>query len=458
MARTEASLSMAFITQDFLPEHWDWTDVEKQSLGDIKAMSDIICKRIESAHPDTKVTDCYAIKHDKDYKQVWDETTLSLTKVYKTNHIHALLTFSGNKLTLTQISTALGLGLSYIEPPKSGRYSKDNKLAYLIHAKEKDKHHYSPMEVYTHRGEPYMGIYMTRKDAWEKSKAKKNSKEASENIDWLLEQILTGKLTKSQIMLTDEYYTTYAAYSLKCDAAFSTYGQRKAYQAIRAMEQGEFNLSVFYVTGKPGSGKSYFTDLFVNEIISRVRDKFGVLWQKCSVASTNPLDDWNGEEILVMDDLRGMAMNASDWLKLLDPERAGRAGTRYKNKFVVPRVIVINAERDIIDFFYYLKNIGGGDRTEAMDQFIRRIMNRVCVVHDITANKRSVNIDDIHEVAQPVPHYIEVDGPSADTSRKLVKTLYLHHEITPNASHTDMTFDDAINYLIAETMRQNRKF
>lgn len=458
MPRTEAGLTLAFITQDFLPEHWNWTDVEKQSLGDIKAMSDIICKRIENAHPNTKVTECYVIKHDKDYKQVWDETTLSLTKVYKTNHMHMLLTFSGDKLTISQISTTLGLGLSYIEPPKSGRYAKDNKLAYLIHAKEKDKYHYNPIEVYTHRGEPYMGIYMTKKDTWEKSKAKKNSKEASENIDWLLEQILTGKLTKSQIMLTDEYYTTYAAYSIKCDAAFSTYGQRKAYQAIRALEQGEFNISVFYVTGKPGSGKSYFTDLFVNEIINRVRDNFGVSWQKCSVASTNPLDDWDGEEILVMDDLRGMAMNASDWLKLLDPKRAGRAGTRYKNKFVVPRVIVINAERDIIDFFYYLKNIGGGDRTEAMDQFIRRIMNRVRVVHDITSNSRSIDIDDIHEVKQPVPHYIEIESPSADTSRKLLKTLYLHHEITKNALHTDMTFDEAINYLIDETMKQNHKF
>lgn len=457
MARTEASLSMAFITQDFLPEHWDWTDVEKQSLSDIKAMSDIICKKIESAHPDTKVTDCYAIKHDKDYKQVWDETTLSLTKVYKTNHIHALLTFGGNKLTLTQISKALGLGLSYIEPPKSGRYSKDNKLAYLIHAKEKDKHHYSPAEVYTHRGESYMGIYMTRKDAWEKSKAKKNSKEASENIDWLLEQILTGKLTKSQIMLTDEYYTTYAAYSLKCDAAFSTYGQRKAYQAIRAMEQGEFNVSVFYITGKSGAGKSFFTDMLVDGLINYVRDKHGVMWQKCTVASNNPLDDWDGEEILVMDDLRGMAMGASDWLKLLDPDRANRAGTRYKNKFVIPRVVVINAERDVIDFFFYLKNIGGGDRSEAMDQFIRRIMNRVCVFHDVVSNARLANIDSVEK--SKYPFHIKLATDKVDAwGKPITISLTLNYEFTSNPSLKNLSFDDAIKYLVDETMKKNHKF
>lgn len=457
MARTEASLSMAFITQDFLPEHWDWTDVEKQSLSDIKAMSDIICKRIESAHPDTKVTDCHAIKHDKDYKQIWDETTLSLTKVYKTNHIHMLLTFSGNKLTLTQISKAVGLDLSYIEPPKSGRYAKDNKLAYLIHAKEKEKHHYSPSEVYTHRGESYMGIYMTRKDAWEKSKAKKNSKEASENIDWLLEQILTGKLTKSQIMLTDEYYATYAAYSIKCDAAFNTYGQRKAYQAIRAMEQGEFNVSVFYITGKSGAGKSFFTDMLVDGLINYVRDKHGVMWQKCTVASNNPLDDWDGEEILVMDDLRGMAMGASDWLKLLDPDRANRAGTRYKNKFVIPRVIVINAEKDVIDFFFYLKNIGGGDRSEAMDQFIRRIMNRVCVFHDVVSNARLANIDSVEKSKYPFHTKLATDKVDA-WGKPITISLTLNYEFTSNPSLKNLSFDDAIKYLVDETMKKNHKF
>lgn len=458
MPRKEAGLTLCFITQDFLPEHWNnWTDIEKQSLGDIQGMSKIICSKIESSYPSVKVTDCYAIKHDKDSKDVWDEITLSLVKTYKTNHIHMLLAFSGDKPTLTQISTAVGLELSYIEPPKSGRYSKDNKLAYLIHAKDNDKYQYSPDEVYTYRGESYAGIYMTRKEAWEKSKAKKNSQTASESIDWLLEQILTGKLTKSQVMLTDEYYATYAAYSMKCDAAFSTYGQRKAYQAIRAMEQGDFNVSVFYITGKSGSGKSYFTDMFVNNLIKYVRDTQGILWQKCSVASNNPLDDWDGEEILVMDDLRGMAMSASDWLKLLDPERVNKAGTRYKNKFVIPRVIVINAEKNVIDFFYYLKNIGGGDRSEAMDQFIRRIMNRVCVFHDVVTDARLANIDSVEKSKSSFHTRVNTDKVDYH-GNSIYVTLTLNYEFTSNPALKNLSFDDAIKYLVDETMKKNHKF
>ena len=44
------------------------------------------------------------------------------------------------------------------------------------------------------------------------------------------------------------------------------------------------------------------------------------------------------------------------------------------------RVIVINSEKDVLEFFYYLKGNGGGDaKAEALDQFFRRILARVKV-------------------------------------------------------------------------------
>lgn len=458
MARTEAGLTLCFLTQDFLAEHWDWSDDEKKQLGDIKAMSSIICDKIEKSCPNVKVSDCYAIKHDKDYKEVWDEVTLSLKKVYKSNHMHMLVVFSGGKPTLSQVASAVGLETSFIEPPKSGRYSKDNKLAYLIHAKDKEKHQYKPSEVVTYRGESYMSIYMTRKDAWEKSRAKKNSQNASESIDWLLEQILNGKITKSQIFLTDSYYATYAAYSIKCDAAFSTYGQRKAYQAIQAMENGEFTTVVLYITGKSGSGKSYFTDYFVNNLISNVYKHQGVMWQKCVVAASNPLDDWDGEEILVMDDLRGIAMGASDWLKLLDPDRAGRAGTRYRNKFVVPRVIIINAEKDVFEFFYFLKNIGGGDRSEAMDQFIRRIMNRVCVIYDASTDTRSVTIEGVEKLPVGQEQTRQLVVRNDNNGQRELATMTLSYAFRHEKALENLSIDDAVDYLTGVTMSKNHKF
>lgn len=74
-----------------------------------------------------------------------------------------------------------------------------------------------------------------------------------------------------------------------------------------------------------------------------------------------------------MDDLRGMSMTASDWLKLLDPDRASMMSARYNNKRVASRVIIINSEKDIYQFFYHMKGAANG-LEEAMDQFLRRVI------------------------------------------------------------------------------------
>ena len=74
-----------------------------------------------------------------------------------------------------------------------------------------------------------------------------------------------------------------------------------------------------------------------------------------------------------MDDVRGSALSASDWLKLLDPYNASPASARYKNKTPACRAIVITSTKDPVEFFYYCKQMGGGDRSEALDQFMRRI-------------------------------------------------------------------------------------
>ena len=76
--------------------------------------------------------------------------------------------------------------------------------------------------------------------------------------------------------------------------------------------------------------------------------------------------------MLLLDDLRASAMDANDWLLLLDPYNASPAKARYKNKGeVAPRLIVITATIEPVEFFYYARQKGNVD--EALDQFIRRL-------------------------------------------------------------------------------------
>ncbi len=48
-------------------------------------------------------------------------------------------------------------------------------------------------------------------------------------------------------------------------------------------------------------------------------------------ASSNPFDEYLGEEIIKMD-LRGMAMTASDWLQLMDPRASWNGFSTIQNQ------------------------------------------------------------------------------------------------------------------------------
>lgn len=448
MARKENDLTACMITQALQRDYWNLSNAELFVIenGEVNEITDMIVKKLEDAG--MIVIEAYGIIHDKDTVMEWDEIAMQEVVAYKTHHIHVLIKFEkGKGGTVSQIASTVGLESQFIEKPAKGRFAYDNMLSYLIHIKYVDKYQYEPSEVYTSRGESYTKIAHSREEDWLKGRAKIQVQNAKCDIDWLEEKILTGEVTKQQVMLTDEYFNIYARNKRRCEDAFDTYGQHKIYKTMQAMENGEFKTSVFFITGKAHAGKSYFTDNLVKSIQKKMQEEMGETWTVCTCASTNPFDEYQGQEILVMDDLRGIALTASDWLKLLDPDRINLGSARYRNKKMACRVIIINSERDVLDFFYYMKNIGGDDRSEAMDQFLRRIMAKI-IVYRVPDNpdERRLMIGTMEETEHP---YTVTKKNGMD-----MKTLTLHHGF--NAAGTkDVNVEDGLEQLTNMVMQNN---
>ena len=364
-------------------EYWSFTDEEKKSIetaknGNVEPLLRVLWARLAAAG--LQVREMYGILHDKDSRESWSDTKKRNIIELKPPHVHIVVKFEGVGALLEDIARICGVEPQYIEKPQKGRYAYDNMLAYLTHVKYAEKHQYDPTEVLmlgVDGVQQYADIYKERYDTWFKGRAAVSKKAAEESIDWMEEQILLGKLTKSQIMLTDSYFNIYAHNRRRCEDAFNTYGERKAYKTMQALENSEFTLSVFFITGRSGAGKSRFASIFIDKLLD-VSEQNGERWQVYKAAASNPLDDYRGEEVLFMDDLRGSAMIAEDWLKLLDPYNISPSSARYYNKTVAARTVVITSEKDPMEFFYYVK--GGGNRSEALDQFIRRIQACVRVV------------------------------------------------------------------------------
>lgn len=68
-------MGSVLIAQDFLPEHWNWANTDLVTLGDIKKMGNVIKTRLENGG--CKISEIYAVKHDKDESKLWNEYTMT---------------------------------------------------------------------------------------------------------------------------------------------------------------------------------------------------------------------------------------------------------------------------------------------------------------------------------------------------------------------------------------------
>lgn len=384
MAKQEHNPTGIGLTQYLDPSYWTWAAEDPNGAAllqqDAGAILAYVVQRLETIG--CEVTEAYGIVHDKDEREVWSDAEKALVLEPKPKHLHAVIKFASRAKSAPLDRLAFGIGVEpqYIEKPGRGRYAFDNMLSYLTHVKYADKHQYAPSEVATVRGPDYLGIDAQRRETWLKGRAHVKKKVVAENFEDMRERVLQGEITRDQIMLTDELFDIYSRHQRELDDALRAYGQRRAYRAAAKLRAREFSTQVVYVHGEAGIGKTQFVNSYLAAVVQAAANH-DERWTIYRAATGNPLDDWNGEEVMLMDDLRAGAMEANEWLLLLDPFNASPARARYKNKSeVAPRLIVITSTIEPVEFFYWTRKKGNVD--EALDQFIRRLQSVVQVFRE----------------------------------------------------------------------------
>lgn len=418
MSVKEAKLTIVEIVQQLDSEYWVGYPehfIEQAKSGILEPLLSEILSKIDGI---VTATDVHAILHNKDELELYDPETESTYTQLKEPHVHILLKFSKGA-TLSELSAHLGIQPQYIEKAKSGRYSYENKLAYLIHAKDSNKHQYNPKAVFTLLGEDYFSIYQKKYVDWQKGKTLKTAKNASIELPLLIENILEGKITKDDIFESKSLSSIYASNRSKVNEAFSTLGEMKSHQTIKAIENSEFKKTIFFIHGSAGTGKSKLADMVVKKLLKLAKVN-GQNWSKQTAASTNIADEFNGEEVWILDDLRGYSLTGSDWLKLLDPHRISPISARYHNKMGSARVIILTSSLHPYDFFIYTKDGGRED----LSQYIRRIDS--LVVLGSTQSKTGCQIASPTKVFDRI-----VKIPSYDFSVKVSFDFTLLSDIYP---------------------------
>ena len=347
--------------QQLKPDFWDWSISDKKLLENweenkIKIFR-LIFDRIRELVEEEEFVEVAFIVHDKD---------ISYGAKLVEPHIHGYIDFP-RRLDLSKVAMALGVEKERVETPKSkgGRgYTRINALAYLIHAKDKDKYQYPASDVETFNTLDYEAFINQNKEDFEKYAATKKREKTDESLDMVFQKIITGELTEDDVFDDEELRFLWANNQNKFEEAFHAQAVFSARETMRALQNGEFKLTAIFVHGRSDSGKTTFAKQIGNDIVQAAKEE-RLDWRMYDSDLSNPFDAYRGEEVILLNDLRYDSLKPADWLKLLDPLNNSRMSARYRNRLVAGRIFILTNTEGIFDFFRQIKH-------ENIDQYLRR--------------------------------------------------------------------------------------
>jgi len=274
-------------------QYWDYMD-----CADI----DVIISRIKKM---SYIKSWAIITHDKD--------TLPNGQL-KPPHFHCVMTFSNAK-TIRSIADAIGVEMQYVEKIRSS--SKAARL-YLIHRNDPDKYQYSPEDVKASFD------YISYVDDCP-------VKQKRENIAQRIESGEIKQYNLWKYVTIDEYSRNYRYYQ-KC----FEYRQNK----LKGVDR---NMECIFISGASGTGKTTYAKMIAAQ-----------KGYACYISSggKNPLDDYQGEECIILDDTRSSTWNLTDFLKLTDNHTDSLVGCRYYNKSIAECKLLIVTSVKSLDEFY----------------------------------------------------------------------------------------------------------
>lgn len=251
---------------------------------------------------------CY-ILHDKDTKE--DGTS-------KHAHYHLFLQFS-QQVDFSVIAKAFKQKENRIKKIAAGSYN--GAVHYLVHLKEPDKFQYSVDEV------------KANFDYKKYIEDLKNKKSSQKRLSEIREGIETGKIRRFNLYesITMEEYARY----------YNSIERYFKYRDI-ILSKKQIQKKCIFITGPSACGKTEFAKQWS---IKRGLSCF------ITGSSNDPLQGYGGEDVLVLDDLRGSVFSFSDLLKLLSNDTNTAVQSRYYNKLLQCEYIFITSVIDIDDFY-----------------------------------------------------------------------------------------------------------
>ena len=257
----------------------------------------------------------------KDYAWIMHDEDTNKDGTYKRPHIHCMLRFNCSVPTKSIIAKVNKVANKEVIKEEHLEKMKNwnSAVAYLTHENKPEKHIYSRERITSN--------YNFEEDI-------EKALQGKVRLNILLTGIANGEIKEYNI---HEHCTVqeYSEWQSKIKSAYE-------YRAKMLMMKGDRDMKCIYIQGDSGTGKtSYAKEICHNKEFSYF----------VSSGSNDVLDGYGGQDAIILDDLRPSALSLSDLLKMLDNNTASSVKSRYKNKVLECRLIIITTTLNIDDFF-----------------------------------------------------------------------------------------------------------
>lgn len=253
-------------------------------------------------------------------------------------HIHLMLRFH-KPVPTSAIINKFGGVIEFQHLNKC--YAWNSAIAYLTHRNRPNKHQYTDDCVFSN--------YDWKKDAQDALNSDKSKLEA------LAEKIASGECRQYNYTnyITDVFYSSYKR---KIDALF-----QYKYDALALENKGDRNMELMYIYGGSGTGKTTFAKFMCN--------KLGMSYYVSS-GGKNPLDNYGGQDVIILDDLRPSDYKFNEFLKLTDNHTSSMVSCRYYNKSLVwCKLMIITSTLKISDFYANMQESDGEQAKQLKRRF-----------------------------------------------------------------------------------------
>lgn len=134
----------------------------------------------------------------------------------------------------------------------------------------------------------------------------------------------------------------------------------------KVMTNADRNIKVMIFTGETGTYKT----TYAKQYCKNLHKSFCV-----SSSSNDPMQDYKGEDVLILDDIRDTTFRFHDLLKVLDNHTNSSIASRYSNKAFIGDTIIITSSQKLSQWYF-------NETREDKDQLYRRITTQMQFTKD----------------------------------------------------------------------------